>query len=94
MAVDEIDYDGAASGIVAVLHERGIPISKVPQVFEDAMKLINQYTVPFDPVALNQNEQAEGNAGSETSSEQGASDEEANDQALAMMGDQANETGD
>lgn len=86
MAADEINYDGAASGIVAVLHEKEIPISKVPRVFEDAMKLINQYTVPFDPYSLNQNNQVDGSAESATPKETDLSDEEANDQALAMMG--------
>ena len=86
MAADEIDYDGAARGIVVVLHEKGIPISKVSRLFEDAMKLINQYTVPFDPSSLNQNDQADGSAGQATSTEDELSDEEANAQALAMMG--------
>ena len=86
MAVAEIDYDGAASGIMAVLHEKGIPISKVSRVFETAMQLIEQYTVPFDPSSLETEDQAEGTDGSADTAEQDVSDEEAHNKALEMIG--------
>ena len=36
MTSDEIDYTGAANGVVTVMHEKGIPISKVSRDTSDA----------------------------------------------------------
>ena len=82
MTSDEIDYTGAANGVVTVMHEKGIPISKVSRVFAEAMKMIDQYTVPFDPSSL---DTSDASTDTESSAEPEISDEEAHEKALEMM---------
>lgn len=86
MTSDEIDYSGAARGVVAVLHEKGIPISKVSRVFEEAMSLVDQYMIPFDPSSLATADASTSSEEADTSGTSELSDEEANDKALKMMG--------
>jgi len=86
MTSDEIDYSGAARGVVGVLHEKGIPISKVSRVFEKAMQLVDQYTIPFDPSSLATDDSSADSKSTDTSGVSEVSDEEANDKALKMMG--------
>lgn len=90
MEDEETILSDAASGVVSVLHVKNVPIYLLPKVFEEAMKLVRQYTVPFDPSTLDTSDTSEDSEDTETpaetSSEPEMSDEEANDKTLKMMG--------
>ena len=59
MEDEETILSDAASGVVSVLHVKNVPIYLLPKVFEEAMKLVRQYTVPFDPRTLDTSDTSE-----------------------------------